>query len=54
MKIRRNEVCHCGSGEKYKKYCGPKEASNVLTLIAPSTNQKGSFPTAIEEDSLFF
>lgn len=53
MKIRRNEVCHCGSGKKYKKCCGPKEASNVLTLIAPSTNQKGPFPTAIEEDSLF-
>ena len=24
-KIGRNEPCHCGSGKKYKKCCGPKD-----------------------------
>ena len=26
-KIGRNEPCHCGSGQKYKKCCLPKETS---------------------------
>lgn len=25
MKIGRNDPCHCGSGQKYKKCCAPRD-----------------------------
>jgi len=32
MKIGRNELCPCGSGKKYKKFCLRKE-QNAITAI---------------------
>ena len=29
MKVKRNEPCHCGSGEKYKKCCLLKDNNNA-------------------------
>ncbi|MGQ0453757.1 SEC-C metal-binding domain-containing protein [Bacillus sp. SS-TM] len=45
MKIRRNEVCHCGSGKKYKKCylnvhirdSGYKHISVAFTYIVTET-----------------
>lgn len=30
-KPRRNDPCHCGSGEKYKHCCQEKDESSALT-----------------------
>jgi hypothetical protein len=31
--IGRNEPCPCGSGKKYKKCCGAKEAVSITHVI---------------------
>lgn len=32
MKIGRNEICHCGSGKKYKKCCLSKDESIQIAM----------------------
>jgi tetratricopeptide (TPR) repeat protein len=33
VKISRNDPCPCGSGKKYKKCCGRKEAVSIMDII---------------------
>ena len=45
MKLGRNDVCHCGSGNKYKKCCLPKDdqaTSAALTAAAASAAASAS------------
>jgi hypothetical protein len=32
-KVGRNEPCPCGSGKKYKKCCGPKDAEALAEFM---------------------
>ena len=34
-KIGRNEPCPCGSGKKYKKFCGPKDDKIKVAMSDP-------------------
>jgi hypothetical protein len=34
MKIGRNDPCHCGSGEKYKKCCATKDEAVKVAQVA--------------------
>jgi predicted O-linked N-acetylglucosamine transferase (SPINDLY family) len=36
MKLGRNDLCHCGSGKKYKHCCAKKETSSARTPVLPS------------------
>jgi uncharacterized protein len=36
-KVGRNEPCPCGSGKKYKKCCGPKDAEAVAEFMRKGT-----------------
>jgi len=36
-KVGRNDHCPCGSGKKYKKCCGPRNAHAVTTDPAPNS-----------------
>ena len=41
MKPGRNDPCHCGSGEKYKKcHLAKDDASNAATLAAESAKRR--------------
>jgi uncharacterized protein YecA (UPF0149 family) len=36
QKLGRNDLCHCGSGNKYKKCCLAKDEAGNITRIAAS------------------
>ncbi len=41
MKLGRNDPCHCGSGNKYKKCCLPKDAAeNTAKLVAEAAERQ--------------
>ncbi|MGA1870369.1 MAG: SEC-C metal-binding domain-containing protein [bacterium] len=40
VKIGRNSLCPCGSGQKYKKCCGTKTQSKIIGL-KPGIRMKG-------------
>lgn len=43
MKVGRNDPCHCGSGQKYKKCCLAKdEAARASELVAPTPPQQAT------------
>lgn len=39
MKLGRNDPCHCGSGEKYKKCCLVKDEATRLAEIEAQNRQ---------------
>jgi hypothetical protein len=39
MKLGRNDPCHCGSGEKYKKCCLPKDEALRLAELDAKNRQ---------------
>ena len=41
MKLGRNDPCHCGSGNKYKKCCLPKDAAaTTAKLLAEAAERQ--------------
>jgi len=44
VKLKRNDICHCGSGKKYKKCCmeKDKELAMKLDVLEKSDNEKSS------------
>lgn len=52
MKVGRNDPCHCGSGQKYKKCHLPKdEAAHAAELAAQRAAQVEPGPDAPEADA---
>ena len=46
MKIGRNDPCHCGSGQKYKKCCAAKDEAARLNAAETTTQTGGDGATA--------
>ena len=50
MKLGRNDPCHCGSGEKYKKcHLEKDEAANTAMLVAEATKRREAAEAAEAE-----
>jgi tetratricopeptide (TPR) repeat protein len=51
QKLGRNDPCHCGSGNKYKRCCLNKdEATNVTRIIPKAVPSTYSIPYLIDEE----
>lgn len=52
MKIGRNDPCHCGSGQKYKKCCAAKDdAARSAELAAQAAARSAAMESAAEAQS---
>jgi hypothetical protein len=40
MKLGRNDPCHCGSGNKYKKCCLPKDEAATSAKLAAEAAER--------------
>lgn len=50
MKLGKNDPCHCGSGNKYKKCCLAKDdAARIAELNATAAAAKASQASQVEE-----
>lgn len=50
MKIGRNDPCHCGSGQKYKKCCNAKDdAARSAELAAQAAERAATAAAAAAE-----
>jgi hypothetical protein len=47
MTLGRNEICHCGSGKKYKKCC---LLSDEMSLAAAQRKEEDMFEQWLQED----
>jgi hypothetical protein len=52
MKLNRNDVCHCGSGKKYKKCCLPKNEQQIVSQNIGKSSQTLPKQVAIEIDAI--
>jgi len=52
MKLNRNDVCHCGSGKKYKKCCLPKDEQQIVSQNIGKSSQTLPKQGAIEIDAI--
>lgn len=51
MKIGRNDPCHCGSGNKYKKCCSSKdEAANHSEIAAQAAAKAAELAARVAEE----
>ena len=48
MKLNRNDICHCGSGKKYKKCCLPNDEQQIVSQNIGKSSQTLSKQGAIE------
>ena len=53
MKLGRNELCHCGSGRKYKNCCLDKEEKPWVLEINCNPSFYGFYNLSIEETFSF-
>jgi tetratricopeptide (TPR) repeat protein len=54
QKLGRNDLCHCGSGNKYKRCCMEKDETNNITRISPkATSELDSIPELINEQLIW-
>jgi hypothetical protein len=55
MTLGRNDPCHCGSGRKHKKCCGPADEARRTAEVAAATEKaKNAAPeadTAADDDA---
>lgn len=51
-KLGRNELCHCGSGKKYKKCCLAEDEA-LRAAFQRTAPQLGAVPESLEEMSAF-
>jgi hypothetical protein len=49
MKIGRNDPCHCGSGQKYKKCCAAKDDAARSAEIAAQAAARAAASESAEE-----
>lgn len=52
MKLNRNDICHCGSGKKYKKCCLPKDEQQIVSQNIGKSSQTLPKQGAIEIDAI--
>lgn len=52
MKLNRNDVCHCGSGKKYKKCCLPNDEQQIVSQNIGKSSQTLPKQGAIEIDAI--
>jgi hypothetical protein len=52
MKLNRNDICHCGSGKKYKKCCLPNDEQQIVSQNIGKSSQTLSKQGAIENTSI--
>jgi hypothetical protein len=52
MKLNRNDICHCGSGKKYKKCCLPNDEQQIVSQNIGKSSQTLSKQGAIENDAI--
>lgn len=49
MKLKRNDPCHCGSGDKYKKCCLPADEATRSAELAAAQAQEATDADAVAE-----
>ena len=52
MKLNRNDICHCGSGKKYKKCCLPNDEQQIVSQNIGKSSQTLSKQGAIENTTI--
>jgi SEC-C motif len=52
MKLNRNDICHCGSGKKYKKCCLPNDKQQIVSQNIGKSSQTLSKQGAIENTTI--
>jgi hypothetical protein len=52
MKLNRNDICHCGSGKKYKKCCLPNDEQQIISQNIGKSSQTLSKQGAIENATI--
>ena len=51
MKLGKNDPCHCGSGQKYKKcHLAADDAAKIASLNAAAAAAKGQSPDETPEE----
>ena len=52
MKLNRNDICHCGSGKKYKKCCLLNDEQQIVSQNAGKSSQTLPKQGAIKNDAI--
>lgn len=52
MKLNRNDICHCGSGKKYKKCCLLNDEKQIASLNIGKSSQTLLNQDAIDNDAI--
>ena len=52
MKLSRNDICHCGSGKKYKKCCLHNDEQQIASQNTAQSNQVAPELGPIENDAI--